>query len=122
MNIQALANPQAPTSTLRPVCVDMDGTLVKSDTLTDSLLLLVRAHPLLALKTPLWVLHGKAAFKEKVTAAVSLDVANLPYNRPLLAYLEEQHVEGRRLYLATGADGRIASRVAEHLGIFNSVL
>lgn len=122
MNSQAYANPPAPTSTMRPVCVDMDGTLVKSDTLIDSLLLLVRARPLAALKTPFWVLHGKAAFKEKVTTAVSIDVVNLPYNRPLLAYLEEQRAEGRKLYLATGADGGIASRVAEHLGIFDGVL
>src|SRR5271170_4129543 len=122
MNSQAYANPLAPLSSMRPLCVDLDGTLVKSDTLIDSLLLLVRAHPLAALKTPFWMLRGRAAFKERVTSIVSLDVANLPYNRPLLAYLEEQHAEGRKLYLATGADGRIASRVAEHLGIFNSVL
>jgi hypothetical protein len=107
---------------MRPLCVDLDGTLVKSDTLVDSLLLMVRTHPLDALKTPFWVLRGKAAFKERVTSAVSLDVANLPYNRPLLAYLEEQCAEGRKLYLATGADDRIASRVAAHLGIFEGVL
>jgi 4-hydroxybenzoate polyprenyltransferase len=109
-------------STVRPLCVDLDGTLVKSDTLVDSLLLLVRARPLEALKTPLWLLRGKAAFKERVTAKVSLDPANLPYNRPLLEYLRGQHVEGRTLYLATGADASLAVRIAEHLNIFEEVL
>jgi 4-hydroxybenzoate polyprenyltransferase/phosphoserine phosphatase len=122
MNSNAYANPPVKTSTVRPLCVDLDGTLVKSDTLVDSLLLLIRAHPLIALKTPFWMVRGKAAFKEKVTSTVSLDVVHLPYNRPLLAYLEEQHAEGRKLYLATGADARIASRIAEHLGIFDGVL
>jgi 4-hydroxybenzoate polyprenyltransferase/phosphoserine phosphatase len=122
MNSQGYANPEAPASTTRPLCIDLDGTLVKSDTLVDSLLVLVRAHPLVALKTPFWVTGGKAAFKAKVTSAISLDVANLPYNRPLLAYIEEQHAQGRKLYLATGADDRIARRVAEHLGIFDGVL
>jgi 4-hydroxybenzoate polyprenyltransferase len=122
MNSNAYANPPVKTSTVRPLCVDLDGTLVKSDTLVDSLLLLIRAHPLIALKTPFWTLRGKAAFKERVTSAVSLDVVHLPYNRPLLAYLEEQHAKGRKLYLATGADGGIASRIAEHLGIFEGVL
>ena len=28
----------------RPLCVDLDGTLVKSDTLVDALLLMVRTH------------------------------------------------------------------------------
>ena len=92
MNTHAYANPPAKASTVRPLCVDLDGTLVKSDTLVDSLLLLVRVHPLTALKTPFWLLSGKAAFKERVTSAVSLDIAHLPYNRPLLAYLKEQHV------------------------------
>jgi phosphoserine phosphatase len=122
MNSQTYANPSAQTSTMRPLCVDLDGTLVKSDTLIDSLLLLVRTHPLVALRTPVWVMGGKAAFKERVTSVVALDVANLPYNRPLLAYLQEQHEEGRRLYLATGADDKIARRIAEHLGIFDGVL
>ncbi len=122
MNDQAYDIPLAPSSSMRPLCVDLDGTLVKSDTLIDSLLALVRGYPLIAFKTPLWALRGKAAFKEKVTSAVSLDVAHLPYNQPLLAYLEEQHAEGRKLYLATGADGTVASRVAEHLGIFDGVL
>ena len=71
----------------RPLCVDLDGTLVKSDTLVDSLLFLVRTHPLEALKVPLWALEGKAALKSKVASLVSLVVEHLPYNSPLLAYL-----------------------------------
>ena len=122
MNSQTYATPLAPSSTIRPLCVDLDGTLIKSDTLIDSLLVLVRANPLAALRTPLWALRGKAALKDKVTSIVSLDVTHLPYNRPLLKYLEEQNTEGRKLYLATGADGRLATRIAEHLGIFAGVL
>jgi len=112
----------APAASMRPLCVDLDGTLVKSDTLVDSLLLLVRSHPLTAINAPIWALRGKAALKEKVASHVSLDVAQLPYNRPLLAYLREQHADGRKLYLATGADSSLASRVSERLGIFTAVL
>ncbi len=122
MNTQAYANPSSQATTTRPLCVDLDGTLVKSDTLVDSLLLLARTHPFVALRTPLWVMRGKAAFKQKIASFVSLDVAHLPYNRPLLAYLEEQRAAGRRLYLATGADDRIATRIAAHLGLFDGVL
>jgi 4-hydroxybenzoate polyprenyltransferase/phosphoserine phosphatase len=122
MNSQAYADPLAPSSSVRPLCVDLDGTLIKSDTLIDSLLVLVRAEPLTALKVPFWVTKGKAALKERVTSIVSLDVAHLPYNRTLLTYLEEQHASGRKLYLATGADTKIATRIADHLGIFEGVL
>jgi 4-hydroxybenzoate polyprenyltransferase len=106
----------------RPLCVDLDGTLVKSDTLVDSLLLLVRTRPLDALKTPLWALRGKANLKREVTARVTLNVEHLPYNRPLLEYLMAQRGEGRKLYLATGADAGLADRIARHLNIFEGVL
>src|ERR1700679_1714021 len=36
---------EAPDATLRPLCVDLDGTLIKSDTLIDSLLVLPPSHP-----------------------------------------------------------------------------
>lgn len=112
----------APPSTLVPLCVDLDGTLVKSDTLLDSILVLLRTHPFKALALPAQVLRGKAAFKRFVTDSVELDVHHLPYNRKLLQYLREERASGRTLYLATGADERLALRIADHLGLFNGVL
>jgi 4-hydroxybenzoate polyprenyltransferase len=109
-------------STESPLCVDLDGTLVKSDTFHDSLMVLARRHPAAFLQTPLWILKGKAHFKSQVTEKVTLDVAHLPYNRPLVDYLRDQHAAGRKLYLATGADRVLAQRVAAHLGIFDDVM
>jgi 4-hydroxybenzoate polyprenyltransferase len=121
---QSISNPvapaQIPIAVARPLCVDLDGTLVKSDTLVDSLLVLARTHPLLFLKLPTALFHGKAAFKAFVTKSVSLDVAHLPYNRKLLHFLQQER--GRIIYLATGADLALARRVADHLGIFSGVL
>jgi 4-hydroxybenzoate polyprenyltransferase/phosphoserine phosphatase len=104
------------------ICVDLDGTLVKSDTLVDSVLVIARQKPMELLRIPGWIGQGKAAFKRHVTAAVTLDVEHLPYNRPLLVWLRLQHAAGRRLYLATAADTALAERVAEHVGIFDGVL
>ncbi len=106
----------------RPLCVDLDGTLVKSDTLADSLLILLRKRPLLFICALLRITRGKAAVKEFVTQAVALDAGGLPYNRKVLHYLEEEHSKGRPLYLVTGADLHLAARVAEHLRIFTGVL
>jgi 4-hydroxybenzoate polyprenyltransferase/phosphoserine phosphatase len=104
------------------LCVDLDGTLVKSDTLVDSVLYLARHNPKDLLKIPGWLSQGKAAFKRHVTSAVTLDVEHLPYNQPLMEYLRVQHSEGKAIYLATAADTELAERVAEHLGIFAGVL
>lgn len=104
------------------LCVDLDGTLVKSDTLVDSTLALARYRPSMLLKIPGWLFQGKAALKRNITASVSLDVAHLPYNRELLQYLEQQHAEGRSIYLATAADSALAHRIAAHLDLFDGVL
>ena len=112
----------APGEALRPLCVDLDGSLVKSDTLVDSLLQLLRTHPDLALILPGKLINGKAAFKAFVTTSVTLDAAHLPYNGPLLDFLRHEHARGRTIYLATGADQHLARRVADHLGIFTAVL
>jgi 4-hydroxybenzoate polyprenyltransferase len=119
---QIVSQPELAETTLRPLCVDLDGTLVKSDTLVDALLVLLRVRPALLLALPGRLLRGKAAFKTFVTESVSLDVAHLPYNRKVLLFLEEQWKEGREIYLATGADIALARRVADHLGIFKGVL
>jgi 4-hydroxybenzoate polyprenyltransferase len=102
--------------------VDLDGTLVKSDTLLDSVIVLARQSPGSLLRFPMWILQGKAAFKRNVSSVVALDVAQLPYNQPLLQYLRQQHAAGREIYLATGADNLLAERVAGHLGLFTGVL
>lgn len=112
----------ATTTALRPLCVDLDGTLVKCDTLVDSLLVLVRTRPALLLKLPGPLLRGKAAFKAYVAESVALDVVHLPYHRKLLQFLQDEHRKGRPIYLATGANEALARRVAEHLNLFVDVL
>jgi len=119
---QIVSQPESTVAALRPLCVDLDGTLVKSDTLIDSLLVLVRTRPELLLRLPACLFKGKAAFKAYITESVSLDVAHLPYNRKVLQYLEEERGKGRVIYLATGADVHLARRVAAHLGVFTDVL
>ena len=119
--LKVMQSPVA-VQTERPLCVDLDGTLVKSDTFVDSLMVLARRHPIAFLRTPLWALKGKAHVKSQVASMVTLDVAHLPYNRPLLDYLRDEHAAGRKLYLATGADHILARNVANHLGIFEDVI
>jgi 4-hydroxybenzoate polyprenyltransferase len=104
------------------LCVDLDGTLVKSDTLLDTVLVVARQKPLELLHVPGWIAQGRAAFKRQLTKRVALDVEFLPYNRPLLEYLRKQAGEGREIYLATAADRELAERIAAHLGIFAGVL
>ena len=105
-----------------PLCVDLDGTLVKSDTLVDSVLAMARQKPRDLWRIPGWIAAGKASFKKHVTASVELDVEHLPYNHVLLDWLRQEAGAGREIYLATAADKTLAERVAAYLGIFRGVL
>jgi len=108
--------------TLPALCVDLDGTLVKSYTLHYSALAVARHRPRALVNIPGWLAQGKAALKRHLANTIQLDVAHLPYNRELLQYLEQQRATGRPLYLATAADADTANRIAAHLGIFTGVL
>ena len=105
-----------------PLCVDLDGTLIKSDSLFDALCHLARSHPLQIWKAPLWLTGGRARLKTEVARRAPLDPSRLPYNSKLLRYLQAQHRDGVPIYLATGADGLVAERLAAHLGIFEGIL
>jgi 4-hydroxybenzoate polyprenyltransferase len=109
-------------STHRTVVVDLDGTLVNTDMLVENLFLFLGLHPLRILEVIFWLFGGKANFKRYLADAVVPDVARLPYNKELLAWLEQQRNEGASLILATASDLRIARKVSEHLGIFDEVL
>jgi 4-hydroxybenzoate polyprenyltransferase len=114
--------PELDIACLPVLCVDLDGTLVKSDTLHDSALAVARHRPAALLNVPGWIVQGKAALKRHLANTIQLDVTHLPYNRELLQYLEQQRATGRPIYLATAADADTARRVAAHLGLFTGVL
>jgi 4-hydroxybenzoate polyprenyltransferase len=102
--------------------VDLNGTLIASDSLLECALLLAKRRPISLLKLPIWLAKGKAYLKERLAADDFLDVAQLPYRKDLCEHLQNERAKGRFIYLATAADKRIARRVAQHLGLFDGVI
>ena len=105
-----------------PLCVDLDGTLVRGDTMVESGLGTLRASPLNWLRVPYWLLRGRARLKGELARRGRLDVATLPYRSEILSHLQAEHARGRRLVLATAAHITIADAVAKHLGLFSEVV
>jgi 4-hydroxybenzoate polyprenyltransferase/phosphoserine phosphatase len=105
-----------------PIVVDLDGTLTPADTLIESLIMLAKQSPLTLLRSPLWLLKGRAQFKERIAAHASISAEHLPYRELFLAYLREEKAKGRRIILATAAHRSIADSVSMHLGLFDKVL
>ncbi len=105
-----------------PLAVDLDGTLILTDTLHESAVRGLRSHPLQTLQIPLWLARGKAYLKQRLAALTDFDPAALPYNHALIAWLKEQRANGRQLILCTASDQLIAHAIAKHLGIFDDVM
>ena len=109
-------------NTSLPLCVDLDGTLIQTDSLWESCLRLISQNPFMIFLLPLWLLCGKAGFKDKVSESIVLAPSSLPFNTRLLKYLTQQRLHNRHLVLVTAANEKIADAIAAHLNIFDEIL
>lgn len=105
-----------------PICVDLDGSLIHSDLLLESFLLLIKRNPLYLFLVPLWLLRGKAMLKAEIAKRVKLNGAALPYTQAFVAWLKQQKQQGRAIWLCTASDVTLAQAVADHLQCFDGVL
>ena len=106
----------------RPLVVDLDGTLIRTDLLVESASQYLIRHPVQFFKTFLWLLRGKTVLKTELAQRVQLDLTVLPYNTDLLNWLRLEKQAGRRLVLATASHSVLAEKVAKHLNLFDEVL
>lgn len=105
-----------------PLVVDLDGTLINTDTLHEATLRVLRDAPLDAMKIPFWLSQGKAQLKRALADRVSFDPTNLPYNQGFIQWLRAQRAAGRKLVLCTASDHSFAQSIADHLNLFDEVL
>ena len=105
----------------RALVVDLDGSLISTDTLYESLMGLLKANVFLILLLPFWLLKGKAHLKNNIAQRVTIDVATLPYNQAVINYIKAAKEQGRKCYLATGSVKKYADNVAKYVGLFDEV-
>src|ERR1700751_4496677 len=87
-----------------PLCVDLDGTLVRADTLHEQVVVLLSGAPWFVFKLLPWVFSGKAHFKSQVGCYAALDPTLLPYDKRVLDFLQQEKDRGRLIVLVTAAD------------------
>src|SRR5271170_7011896 len=105
--------PSATTSD-RPLVVDLDGTLIRSDMLVEAFFALAGTDPHAVGRALPLLRSGRAGFKAALAKASDIDVSLLPYNAHLLAFLNAEKARGRRVYLASESDRRQVEAVAAH--------
>ena len=105
-----------------PLCIDLDGTLVKTDTLLELLLLFLRSKSFKIYLIPFWIACGRARFKTELARQVALDPAILPRHKPLIDYINKMKKKGRPLVLVTAASEQLTHAVADFFGCFDEIL
>jgi 4-hydroxybenzoate polyprenyltransferase/phosphoserine phosphatase len=105
-----------------PLVVELQGTLVPTNLLIESLFVLAKRSLWRLLLVPVWLARGRRCLERQLARAAMPDVSTLPYRRDLLAHLEAEKRRGTRLVLVTAADRALAEAIARHLGLFDLVL
>jgi apolipoprotein N-acyltransferase len=105
-----------------PLAVDLDGTLIRSDVMWESLARLLRKNPFAIFAVLFWLLRGRALLKQKLGAKVQINPTELEFNEKFLAWLREEKKSGRKIILATASDLKMAQPVADYVGLFDEVL
>jgi 4-hydroxybenzoate polyprenyltransferase/phosphoserine phosphatase len=105
----------------KAICVDLDGTLLKSDFLWEAVFWLLKNKPILFMKIPFWLLKGVVYLKEKLAENVDLAIDTLPWNKDVLRLIENLQKTGLEPVLVTGSHRKFAEKVANHFKFFNRV-
>lgn len=98
-----------------PICIDLDGTLIKTDVLYELANQFLFQDPFAIFKLVFWLTKGKAVLKDRLSQKVELDIRTLPYNQGLLKWLKYQQSVGATLVLVTASPHRIATKIAQQL-------
>ncbi|MEM1340715.1 MAG: UbiA family prenyltransferase [Pseudomonadota bacterium] len=111
----------ATTGTKPILVVDLDGTLIASDMLYESLWSALSHNVLPTLKQVIIGPYSRAAIKRRMAELSEIDIPRLPYERQVLDYIDRWRAEGGRVALVTAADEHLAHKIADHVGLFDEV-
>ncbi|SFI08607.1 UbiA family prenyltransferase [Bradyrhizobium sp. Gha] len=105
-----------------PLVIDLDGTLLRTDSLHETLLDLLRSNPLALWELPYRLAIGRAAVKDFLARGQVIDADAWPVHEDFLSYLEKQAAVGRRIVLATAADRAVADAIARRFPFITEVI
>ncbi|MCU4653397.1 UbiA family prenyltransferase [Roseibacterium sp. SDUM158016] len=103
------------------LAVDLDGTLLRSDMLHETMWAALATRSRLFLQSAGALRNGKAALKAALADRVTIDPRTLPYDKRVLDLIKAWRADGGEVALVTATDVRLAEAVADHLGLFDMV-
>ena len=120
--MSTLLEPASAAEAPLPIVVDLDDTLLRTDTLHESFARALFHKPVAALTALVALPRGPFAVKASLAASVPLEADALPLHEELIAWLQARAAVGHELHLCTAAHQSVAEAVGARLGVFRSVV
>lgn len=105
-----------------PLVVDLDGTLLLTDTLFEAVADRMRTRPIRTLLQLALLPFNIAKGKARLQRGADLDVDTLPVNQDVLDYCREARAAGRPVWLVSAADQQTVDAVARRFGVFDRAI
>jgi 4-hydroxybenzoate polyprenyltransferase/phosphoserine phosphatase len=112
----------AGSTPLWPLVIDLDGTLLKTNSLDETLLDALRASPAALWRLPLKLIVGRAAVKAFLARHSPLDVDEWPVRQDFLDFVRKHADAGHHVVLATGAHRSIADAIKTRFPFITEVI
>lgn len=103
-----------------PLVVDLDGTMLHSDTLIEGVAAGLFQKPFATLVGCVGAILSVPRFKSWIFQNVEVDYEAIPANDGLVAWLTEEKAKGRPIHLVSAANQGVVDRLASRFGIFDS--
>lgn len=111
------AEAAVPAGDAVPLCVDLDGTVLRTDLLWESLVALLRSRPWRAALAPLWLCRGMAHLKARLAREARPGLSALPVDEEFLDWVRRE-AAGRPIWLVSGSHHSLVRRMSRCLGGF----
>jgi 4-hydroxybenzoate polyprenyltransferase len=105
-----------------PLCVKLEGAVLRNGTTGEIALSLVRRNPLMLFVLLRWLFLGADEFRERVNQNAAFNPAGLPYRRPFLVFLHREIAAGRNIILIARSGTGVTRAIANHLGLFSEII
>lgn len=103
-----------------PLIVDLDGTLILSDSLMEGIAAGLFQKPGATLVRTAMAPLSRSRFKAWVFSEVVVDYDAIPANEDLVAFLQAERAAGRSIHLVSAAHQGVVEQIAERFGLFDS--
>ncbi len=106
----------------RPLVVDLDGSLLRTDSLLELTLAFSRIRWLNVFVLVRLLFSDRATLKSELTRRTAFDVSSLPLRQEVVELIDQAKKEGRMVVLATASDQVLAQRVSDTVIAFDEAL